>query len=154
MAIDLTKGSHKRGFLNKVASAQTGSPHVFNVTLAQDHDNFDLVVRGDWKAFDNYEEDTAATVSFSGIVREKTSEGTWYIEVVSSNALLVYNSPVSPYPQQELQDEELFYNLSGETSDGLSLISGDIYSVSENGFSKAPTAGDTVSYADGKYVIA
>ncbi len=153
MAIDLTKGSHKYGFLNKIASAQTGSPHIFNVELAANHDNFDLVVRGDWKSFDNYEEDTSATVSFSGIVQEKTSEGTWYIEVVSSNALLVYNSPVSPYSEMELQDESLFYNLQGETAEGFSLIAGDIFSVSENGFNKTPKAGDTVVYTNGKYTV-
>lgn len=153
MALDITKGAHKYGFLNKVASAQTGSPHIHNVTLAADHDNFDLVVKGDWVSFDNYEEDTAATVSFSGIVREKTSEGTWYIEVVSSNALLVYNAPVSPYSEKEFQDESLFYNADGETAEGFTLIAGDIFSVSENGFNKAPKAGDAVTYTNGKYTV-
>ncbi len=151
--VDITKGTHKWGFLSKVASAQTGSPHIFNVTLAANHDNFDLVVRGDWRAFDNYDEDTTATVSFSGVVQEKAADGTWYVEVVSSNAVLVYNSPVSPYAEKEFQDEGLFYNKAGETAEGLSLIAGDIISLSENAFNKTPAVGDSVTYANGKYTV-
>lgn len=153
MAIALTKGTKKYGFLNKVASSISGSPHIFNIVLAADHDNFDMAVRGNWAAFDQYEEDTSATVTFSGIVREKTSEGTWYIEVVSSNALLLYNSPVSPYGEKEFQDESLFYNKAGEVVQGFSLIPGDIFSVSEAGFNQTPQAGDTVTYVNGVYTI-
>ncbi len=152
MAIAITKGSRKYGFLNKLLSAYGGA-HIHNVTLVADHDNFDLVVKGDWVGFDNYEEDASETVSFSGIIRGLSSEGTWYIEVVSSNALLVYNSPVSPYSEKEFQDEGLFYNEAGDTTEGHVLVAGDIFSVSPNGFTGTPAEDKTVTYANGKYVV-
>lgn len=154
MSIDIRKGTHKWGFLSKVASAQTGSPHIYNITLAADHDNFDLVLKGAWKAFDNYNEDTTGSISFTGVVQDKAADGTWYVEVVSTNALLVYNSPVSPYAEKEFQDESLFFNKQGETAEGFSLIAGDIISVSESAFSSAPTKGDAVTgFSAGKYQI-
>lgn len=151
--VDITKGTHKWGFLNKVASAQTGSPHIYNIILKADHDNFDMAVRGDWKAFDQYEEDTATAVSFSGIVREKTPEGNWYIEVVSSNALLLYNSPVSPYAEKEFQDESLFVNKTNDRIQGFSLIEGDVFSVNPEAFNQTPQSGDAVTYVNGVYTI-
>lgn len=155
MAIDLTKGTHKVGFLSKTLSLYGGA-HTINVTLAGNHDNFDLVVIDATKfnSFDNYDEDASETVSFSGyILGKNTSEGGWYIGVESSNAVLVYNSPVSPYSEKELQDESLFYNLAGETVEGIQLKQLDVFTVSDNGFTGTPAEGKTVTYANGKYAV-
>ena len=157
MAIDITKGSHKVAFPSKVASAQSGSPHVYNITLDADHDNGDLVIRdtASWNSFDNYDEGTG-TLTFSGIIRE--DKGVFYVEVVSAGAdvVMVYNAPVSPYSEKDLQDESLFYNAEGDVVQGLSLIKGDIIELSADAFSSTPVEDKTVTYnaTTNKYVVA
>lgn len=150
MAIDIRKGSHKVAFLSKVAASNVGSPHVFNITLENDHDNGDLVVRDvtAWESFDNYAEDTSGTITFSGVIRGKGANGGYYVEVlsVSADVVLVYNSPVSPYPEKELQDESLFYNEDGDVVQGISLIRGDIVELSANAFTGTIVDGATVVY--------
>ena len=154
MAVDVIKGSHRYGFLNKVASAQTGSPHIYNVTMASNHDNFELVLRGEWQSFDNYKEDANGVISFDGVVRGQTPEGTWYIEVTQpTDALLVYNAPVSPYAEKEFQDESIFYNKAGETAEGFSLIVGDVFSVDASAFTGTIAAKKAVKYTNGKFAI-
>ena len=153
MAIDLVKNNkHGIVFPNKIAAA-SGSPHQFNITLAADHDNGELILRGGWHSFDNYDEDENGTVDFEGVIREPSAEGGWYVEVTkATDALLVYNTPVSPYPERELRDEGLFYNAEGDTVRVYSLIVGDIFSV-QNIFDGTPEAGASVTFADGKYVV-
>lgn len=152
--IDISKGSHKWGFLNRLLSTYGGF-HTHNVTLATDHDNFDLVALTEgWNSFDNYDEDTSATVTFSGRVMGLSSEGTWYIKVrQAENAYLVYNSPVSEYSEREFQDEALFFNKAGETAEAIELWKGDIFSVCPAAFNGTVKEGSLVSYANGKYVV-
>ena len=154
MAIDITKGSHKYGFLNRLL-ATYGGFHTENVTLAANHDNFDIVGLTElWNSFENYDEDTSATIDFEGVVMGLSSEGTWYIKVKkATSCYLVYNSPVSEYQEKELQDESLFYNLEGETAEAIELWKGDIFSVSPNGFTGTVKEGCLVSYSNGKYVV-
>ena len=83
-----------------------------------------------------------------------SSENTWYIKVNKAvDTYLVYNSPVSEYPEKELQDEALFYNLAGETAEAIELRKGDIFSVNANGFASTPAVGSIVTYANGKYTV-
>lgn len=155
MAVDVKKGSHIVAFPSKVASFNAGSPHIYNITVADDTDNGTLVGRGDWNSFDNYKATTAP--EFSGIIRTKgtLTDNSWYVEVAAeTEALLVYNSPESPYSETELKDKSLYYNESGSTTNGLSLIKGDLFEVSANAFDGTPKEGATVSYASGKYKVA
>lgn len=154
MALDIQKGSHKYGFLNKML-ATYGGFHTSNVTLATDHDNFDLVgLTEGWNSFDNYDEDPAATIDFEARVMGLSSEGTWYLKVVKANdCYLVYNSPVSEYNEREFQDESLFYNVAGETAEAIELWKGDIFSVDPSGFTGSVSEGSIVTYSNGKYVV-
>lgn len=153
--IDISKNlTHKKGFLSKLLSTYGGA-HIHNVTLAVDHDNFDLVglVKDSWNSFDNYDEDTTATIDFEGIVMGPAAEGGYYIQVVEANdCFLVYNTPESEYPETELQDERLFYNPAGKTAEAIELRPMDIFCV-DNGFSATPKVGATVTYSNGKYVV-
>lgn len=69
---------------------------------------------------------------------------------------MVYNAPVSPYSEKDLQDESLFYNAEGDVVQGLSLIKGDIIELSANAFSSTPIEDKTVTYnaTTNKYVVA
>ena len=149
--LNITKWMY--GFPSKVASAN-GSPHLFNIRITEDLPNMSLVGRGDWIAFDEYEQ--ASTVpTFAGIIRQQAANGNWYIEVTDdTEAILLYNSPIIAEDyNSEFQKESNFYNAKGETVKGYSLIKGDIFEVSPEGFTGTPTAGKAVSYASGKYVV-
>lgn len=155
--IDIRKGEHKFGFLSKLLSTYGGA-HIHNVTLAKDHDNFDLVglVTTKWNSFDNYDEDDFATIDFEGrIMGGLNSEGCYYIQVEKAEkAYLVYNTPESEYAESEFQDESLFYNPEGTTAEAIELHALDIFAVSPNGFTGTPSDGASVTYSDGKYVVA
>ena len=156
--IDLTRNNvHKRGFLSKLLSTYGGA-HIHNVTLAADHDNFDLIGlnTAKWNSFDNYDEDATATINFEGrIMGDINSEGCYYIQVEKADKVyLVYNTPESEYPEKDLQDEELYYNPEGTTAEAIELHYLDIFAVSPNGFSGIPAEGAVVSYSNGKYVVA
>jgi len=153
MAIDIRTGSHKAVFPAKVNSAMKQGGHIFNVVLAADHDNGDLVKRNTaWAAFDQYAESATAVAAadFTGIVQgESTSHpGYWFVEVLTAadDVVLVYNSPISPYAERKLQDEQLFYNEQGDVVQGITLTRGDLIEVSANGFSGTLAAGADVTY--------
>lgn len=140
--IDLSKNFHKAIFPSKVNSAMEQGGHIYNVTLINDHDNGDLVKRETtWVGFDRFNESATPVDAseFTGIVLgESTSNpGYWFVQVltVADDVVLVYNSPISPYPQRELQDEKLFVNKTGDTVQGFELSRGDVFEVSANGFS-------------------
>ncbi len=157
MAIDITKGSRQVAFLSKVFAMENG--HIFNLTVAKDRDNGQLVVRDvtSWNSFDNYDEDTAGTITFSGVIRGQGAHGGYYVEVLSASedVLFIYNSPVSEYAERELQDESLFYNKSGDVVQGFELRRGDIVELSANAFTGTIAADKSVTYdaTTDKYVI-
>lgn len=157
MAIDIVKGVHGVAFPSKVLSAM-GGKHIFNITLTANHDNGELVGRGTWNSIDNYNEAAVgATNDFRGVIQEPLiddPENQFYVEVTADTDLLfVYNSPVSPYPEQELSDESLFYNKAGDTAKGYSLSKGDIILISKPLFNGTPAVGAALTYKNGKYVV-
>lgn len=153
--VDIRTGTHIEAFPTKVA-AMAGSPHTYNVTLAENHDNGTLLLRTlKWNSYDNYDEDTTGTISFAGYIQGKAANGNWYVEVKEdTDALLVYNTPKSEYAEEELKDESLFYNAAGESVEGISLIKGDLFELSTLAFNGTPEAGKSVTYSNGKYVVA
>lgn len=156
MAIDITKGTHISSFPSKIASMMGQYGHVYNIVLQANADNGTLCGRGDYVSFDQYESDTVPT-GFAGVIREQAASGNWYVEVTdlgTGETLYVYNSPISPYGEKELQDETLFYNKLGDVVQGATLIVGDVFEISAEGFTGTPAAGAVVSYASGKYVVA
>lgn len=148
MAIDITKGSRQVAFLSKIFAVENG--HIYNLTIAKDRDNGQLAVRDvtTWNSFDNYDEDTSGTITFSGVIRGEGANGGYYVEVlsVSDDVLFVYNSPVSEYAEISLQDESLFYNESGDVVQGIPLERGDIFEISENAFSGTIADDAAVTY--------
>lgn len=158
MKADIRFGSHKAVALTKVASAKGYYPHTYDITLSADHDNGDLVMKGDYDTtnYDTYKEGTGA-IKFTGKVRQAHPDykDMWEIEVEDTNALLVSDSAISPYSERELQDETLLYNEKGSTVKANGLVTGDIFSVTANGFTGTPADGAAITgYADGKYTIA
>lgn len=150
--IKYTIEKHIVAFPSKIA-ASAGSPHIYNIRLTADHDNGTLVGRGDWVAFDEYEETTAPT--FAGIIREQAANGNWYVEVTAdTEALFIYDSPIIAEDyNSEFKKESNFYNEEGKTVKAYSLIKGDIFELSAEAFTGTPEVGGTLAYASGKYTV-
>ena len=156
MAIDFTKNAtHVIAFPSKVASAMGQYGHVINFKLLANADNGVLGTKGEYVSFDQYKRVEVVDNKVEGIIREASSEGGWYVEFskLDGQIFFVYNTPKSPYPEVELRDEALFYNASGDVTQGMELHLGDIVSLNNAAFTGTPDAGKTVKYSAGKYVV-
>ena len=129
--------------------------HVINFKLLANADNGVLGTKGDYVSFDQYKRVEVVDNKVEGIIREASSEGGWYVEFskLDGQIFFVYNTPKSPYPEVELRDEALFYNASGDVTQGMELHLGDIVSLNNAAFTGTPDAGKTVKYSAGKYVV-
>lgn len=151
--VDITTNKHALAFPSKMI-AGFGGAHIYNITLAKNHDNGELVLRGGWRAFDEYDEASGA-VEFEGVIRGASAEGGFYIEATAdTEALFVYNTPINPYGAGEFKDDKLVFNAKGDTVKAYSIRKGDIFSVTEEIIEGTPVAGKTVTFANGKYVVA
>lgn len=157
MAIDIQKGTHGVFFPSKLLAGMGGA-HQYNITLTADHDNGTLVARGNWNSFDNYlEASVGATNDFAGIIRAVNPDDStlFYVEVTAdSDLLVVYNTPKSEYSEKDLQELSLYFNKTGETVRTYSLRKGDIFMISATLFSGTPVVGKTLTFKNGKYVVA
>lgn len=154
--IDVSKNAtHIIAFPSKVASAMGQYGHVINFKLLANADNGVLGTKGDYVSFDQYKRVEVADNKVEGIIREASSEGGWYVEFskLDGQIFFVYNAPISPYPEVELRDEGLFYNATGDVTQGMELHLGDIVSLNDAAFTGTATAGKTVKYSAGKYVV-
>ena len=117
MAIDVRKGSHVSSFPTLISSMMNTYKRVYNIVLTADTDNGMLAARGNYVSFDNYQQAAVTNDAVTVAVRELGADGLWICEVTvlpDTEVLYLYNSPVSEYPQRELQDESLFYNKKGD----------------------------------------
>lgn len=134
MAVDFTT-NHADANVSKLLATNYGG-HIYNVTLSTAADNGNIIKRGAYNTFDNYDEATAN--SFNGIVRGQAADGNWYVEVLEDlgfDALLVYNVPDNPYDSpKSLSGEQKFYVGAGEVARAHQLYAGDIFEVSKLGF--------------------
>lgn len=157
MAIDITKNAtHNIAFPSFVASAMGQYGHVINLVMQADQDNGVLAAKGDYVKFEQYKMAAVADNKVEGVIREAAAEGGWYVEFTKLDGqyYFVYNTPKSPYPEVELRDEALFYNASGDVTQGMELHLGDIVTLSDSAFSSLdPEEGATVKYSAGKYVV-
>ena len=144
---------HTVAFASKVL-ARNGGEHVYNIELETDTDNGSLVAKGDFIALDLYAE--AAVTSFAGKILDKSSRGGWYVEVVTpGDALLVYSEPlISEEWTNRFKALKNFYNGAGERARCYALHEGDVFEISEIGFTGTPVKGASVSCADKKLVVA
>lgn len=135
MAVDFTTNNHADANVSKLLATNYGG-HIYNVTLGTAADNGNIIKRGAWNSFDNYDE--AAANTFNGIVRGQAADGNWYVEVLADlgfDALLVYNVPITEYESpRELSLEKKFYNAAGDVARAHQLYAGDIFEVSALGF--------------------
>ena len=154
--IDFSKNAtHVIAFPSKVASAMGQYGHVINFKLLANADNGVLGTKGDYVSFDQYKRVEVVDNKVEGIIREASAEGGWYVEFskLDGQIFFVYNTPISPYPEVELRDEALFYNANGDVTQGMELHLGDIVSLSNAAFTGQASAGKTVKYSAGKYVV-
>ena len=153
MAIKYSIEKHAVAFPSKLL-AQNGGKHIYNIELATDTDNGNLVKRGSFIDLDLYEEDAATT--FEGVIQKQAANGNWYVEVVNpGDALFVYMQAfIAEEWTNKFKAESNFYNASGDVVRGYELAVGDVFEVSAEGFTGTPEAGKTVSVASKKLVVA
>lgn len=156
MAIDFSKNAtHVVAFPSKVASAMGQYGHVINFVMNANVDNSVLGTKGTYVSFDQYNRVDVADNKVEGVIREAAAEGGWYVEFtkLDGQIFFVYNTPKSPYPEVELRDEALFYNATGDVTQGMELHLGDIVTLSDAAFTGTASEGKTVKYSAGKYVV-
>ena len=134
--------------------AQNGGKHIYNIELATDTDNGNLVSKGAFIDLDLYEE--AAATTFEGVIQKKAANGNWYVEVVEAgDALFVYMPAfIEEDYTNSFKNEKRFYNAAGSTVRGYELAVGDVFELSAEGFDGTPEAGKTVTVANKKLVVA
>lgn len=144
---------HAVAFPSKLL-AQTYGKHIYNIELASDTDNGNLVARGDFLDLDLYAE--AEVTEFAGIIRKQAANGNWYVEVVTpGDALFVYMQAfIAEDWTNTFKKESNFFNAAGETVRGYELAVGDVFEVSAEGFDGEPVEGATVSVVDKKLQVA
>ena len=145
--------SHNEAFPSRLLAANGGG-HIFDIELTADHDNGVLVGRGDYIKLGTYKE--AAAPTFAGKIVEQAANGNWYVEVTdATEALWILMPEISPYEAiPQTLNPKAWVNKTGDVVKGYSLVKGDIFEMSVEGFQGEPAVGKTVSFADGKYVVA
>ena len=153
MAIKYAIEEHAIAFPSKLV-AQNGGEHIYNIELATDTDNGNLVAKGDFIDLDLYEE--AAVTEFAGVIQKQAANGNWYVEVTNpGDALFVYMQAfIAEEWTNKFKAEKNFYNAAGEVVRGYALHVGDVFEVSALGFTGTPVAGAAVSVANKKLVVA
>lgn len=152
MTVDYST-THATGYVSKCLATNYGG-HIYNVTLTSAADNGNIIKRGDWNSYNNYEE--AAATTFNGIIRGQDSDGRWIVEVLADqgfNALFVYNEPVNPEDGSRFKNEEHLYIEEGDVARAHQLYQGDLIKVSAAGFSGTPVIGASISTISGKKLV-
>ncbi len=145
--------THNEAFPSRLLAANGGG-HIFDIELTADHDNGVLVGRGDYIKLGTYRETTAPT--FAGVIREQAGNGNWYVEVTdATEALWILMPEITPYDTiSQTENPKAWTNKAGDVVKGYTLVKGDIFEMSAEGFQGTPAVGATVSFANGKYVVA
>lgn len=145
MAVDISTTTHAVAFPTKVA-ASAGSPHIFDVKLTANHDNGVFLTLGNYVELGTYQEGTNKG-TITGTIVEQAANGDYYVEIATAGTgtVFVYMPEISPYDNKRLQDEELFYNASGDVVKGYTLSYKDIVSLSAAGFTNTPVVGKSVT---------
>lgn len=144
--------THNEAFPSRLLAANGGG-HIFDIELTADHDNGELVGRGDYIKLGTYKE--AAAPTFAGKIVEQAANGNWYVEVTeATEALWILMPEITPYDIPQTENPKAWVNKTGDVVKGYSLVKGDIFEMSVEGFQGTPAVGKAVSFADGKYVVA
>lgn len=144
--------THNEAFPSRLLAANGGG-HIFSIELTADHDNGELVGRGDYIKLGTYKE--AAAPTFAGKIVEQATDGNWYVEVTeATEALWILMPEITPYDIPQTENPKAWVNKTGDVVKGYSLVKGDIFEMSNEGFQGEPAVGKAVSFANGKYVVA
>ena len=144
--------THNEAFPSRLLAANGGG-HIFGIELTADHDNGELVGRGDYIKLGTYKE--AAAPTFAGKIVEQAADGNWYVEVTeATEALWILMPEITPYDIPQTENPKAWVNKTGDVVKGYSLVKGDIFEMSNEGFQGEPAVGKAVSFANGKYVVA
>ena len=144
--------THNEAFPSRLLAANGGG-HIFDIELTADHDNGELVGRGDYIKLGTYKE--AAAPTFAGKIVEQAANGNWYVEVTeATEALWILMPEITPYDIPQTENPKAWVNKTGDVVKGYSLVKGDIFEMSAEGFQGTPVASKAVSFEDGKYVVA
>ena len=120
--------------------------HIYNVKMAKNRDNGEIICRGDFVDGEYYNEDTTSEVNTVVKVIGKAANGNYYVEVQSTRfgELLVLQVPESYYEfSSDARDEKYFYNKKGDIARCYALEANDVFELSTEGFSTEPTVGST-----------
>ncbi len=150
MAVNLSIEKHGWAYPSKVLAA-LGGKYIHNITLSKDHDNGDVVGRGDFIELDRYAEGDATEVE-AKIVATAPNKN-FYVEIVNpGDALIVRQVPVIEYEfNRDIKQEDSFYNEKNDTVRGYELAKGDIWEMSASCFSEEVEVGDSVTATNGKW---
>lgn len=136
--------THAVAFPSKLL-AQNGGKHIYNVKLTTACDNGNLIARDAFINLDSYTEKAATT--FTGVVQRQAANGNWYVEVTNpGDALFVYTQPWNAEEwTNTFKDEKRWYNEKDEYVRAYELAVGDVFEVSEEGFTSKPSKGAAVT---------
>lgn len=146
---------HAVAGVSKLLATNFGA-HIFNITLSSDADNGNIIARGAWHSFDNYEE--AEATKFNGVIRAKAANGNYYVEVLEDldidEALLVYNVPINAEQyNKDFENPKHYFVGAGEVARGHQLCKGDIFELSAEGFDGEPVVGASITSVSEKKLV-
>lgn len=149
MAVGITISKHGWAYPAK-SLAEKGGKYIYNITLSADHDNGEVVGKGDFIELDRYKEGTAADLE--AVVVDTAPNGNFYVEIKNpGTALIIRQVPVIEYEfNRSIKEEASFYNEKGDTVRGYELAVGDIWEMSADCFSETVKVGDAVTATSGK----
>ena len=153
--IDLSNDTHGVAGSTRLSATTTGQ--VYDIIVAEDTDNGQIIGRGDYVAPTYYRKREAE--AFTGLIIDIAPNGNYYVEVLdATNAYLVLTVPtLYEEKRKEFLDEKLFYNKAGDKVRAYRLYTGDVFEVSVDCFAAGhtPTKNATVDIDyTGKLTIA
>ena len=135
--------------------ATYGGKHIINIEAAEDIWNGALVGRGDYVAFEYFEEAEAGEIDAEII--EQLANGNFLVHVKSAeDVYFVYNPPVVETEwTNTFRQEKNFYIAAGEIMRAHELAANDTFELSADGFAgDDPVVGATISsISDKKPVV-
>lgn len=136
---------------SKLKATQCG--HIYNILIEEDLDNGSIVAKGDYVKPETYK--AKESTGFKGKILDKAANGNWYVEVEEpGDALLVLQVPVL-YEEYTtaLKHESNFYNATGDIVRAYELYTGDVFELSEEGFSGSAAKDSTVTVTNKQLTV-
>lgn len=153
--IDLSNNAHGVAGSTRLNATITGQ--IYDIIVAEDTDNGQIIGRGDYIAPTYYRKKEA--VSFTGLIIDIAPNGNYYVEILdATEAYLVLTTPVLyDESRKEYLNENLFYNKAGDKVRAYKLYPGDVFEASVECFAAGhvPTKNATIDIDyTGKLTIA